>query len=280
MDFDTNDSINPEIDDLLQDDGAKDPAVDVRVIGSMRTHKLPARVAHTRNLTISASTDPALLEHVANEDLRREYLFVSVTGQPVFIGHDKQMVADGTSGILPVGSVLALPTSEPAWARAAGGPSTSTVTTVPGVTVGADPAANTQAIVTVPAGETWELESVRLSLVTSAAAANRRVTLVIDDGVNILAEIVAGLDQIASLTIDYTYTADAGYETVATRSGVIQQGIPRMLLAAGYRIRTLTDAMDVGDNYSAPVIGYRKTTTATTAAGSAVLSYWSGNWAD
>jgi hypothetical protein len=144
--------------------------------------------------------------------------------------------------------------------------------------VGADPAAGAEVSVIVPAGEVWELDAVRVQFVTSAAVATRRVGLVISDAAgNILAEIFTGFGQAASLTTDYSYV-HTGYETTGTRFGNIQQGVPEMLLGAGYRITTVTDAIDVGDNYGAPIVSYRK--TALNAAGDAVVSYWSGSWAD
>lgn len=122
MDFDTNDSLNPETDELLQQDhGGPLLPVMVQVDGSVRVHQLPPRVAHSRNVPVALSSDPALVEIVAAEDPRRQYCKIICTGNPVFIGHDKQAVAQGTAGILPVGVPLELPTSAPIYAASASG---------------------------------------------------------------------------------------------------------------------------------------------------------------
>lgn len=151
------------------------------------------------------------------------------------------------------------------WGAAAGavevtnlGAATATAT-VPAVTVGANPAAVAEASVTVPAGETWQLQSVDLTLVTSVTAGNRRVALVIDDGANIVAKIVAAVDQAASLTVEYVF-AGAG-ENAAVRGGVLLEPLPAFTLGPGWRIRTITTGMQAGDDYGAPVVSYIRTTT-------------------
>jgi hypothetical protein len=117
--------------------------------------------------------------------------------------------------------------------------------------VGTDPAANTEISETVPTGARWRLVGVRFALVTDANAANRNVSLVIDDGANAVFEATALNVQAASLTINYAASA-AGFATgsVSNRQSI---GIPPdLVLPAGYRIRTETGSMQVGDNYSAP----------------------------
>lgn len=118
-DFDTNDSINPGVEDLQQEEEARDIAVSVRHVGPVLTHELPARVAHSRSVNVTESSDPALLEIIASEDLRRKFFTIIVTGQPCFVGFEKQDVASGVAGILPVNIPLTLPTAAPVYVRAA-----------------------------------------------------------------------------------------------------------------------------------------------------------------
>lgn len=118
--FDTNDSLNPDVDDLLQEEQDGALHAPVKVLGSVRVHELPARVAHSRSLNVAGaagSVDPSLVEQIGNEDLRRKWLFVVAATNPVFIGFDKQNVADGISGLLPVGVVLPLPAAAPIFVR-------------------------------------------------------------------------------------------------------------------------------------------------------------------
>lgn len=127
-------------------------------------------------------------------------------------------------------------------------------------TVGTDPAAGVEASVTVPAGQSWELYSVGITLVTSAAVANRTPHLIVDDGTNVVANLVPAAVQAASATVAYSFTM-AGADFAAVRDGVMLVGqLPTGLrLGPGWRIRTLTTALDVGDNYGAPVVAYRST---------------------
>jgi hypothetical protein len=129
-----------------------------------------------------------------------------------------------------------------------------------GTTVGTDPAAGAEASVTVPAGTQWELYSVGITLVTSAAVANRTPHLLVDDGTNVVANLVPAAVQAASATVAYSFT-EAGVDYAAVRDGVMLVGqLPTGLrLGPGWRIRTLTTALDVGDNYGAPVVAYRST---------------------
>lgn len=107
-DFDTNDSINPDVEDLLQEDGQGEPVVPVRHVGPVRVHQLPARMAHSGTINVSDVSDRA--EDLA-EDFRRSYITIICTGQPVFVGHEKRAVQTGVAGILPINVPLTLHTS-------------------------------------------------------------------------------------------------------------------------------------------------------------------------
>lgn len=129
MDYDTNDSLNPDTGELLQqeDSGPLMP-VHVSVDGSVRVHQLPPRVATTRNVTIGdGSGGPDTFECLAAEDPRRQYFYVSCTGNPIMIAHDKQSLTQGIGAILPVGLLLPLPTSAPIYAKCNVGAATSVV---------------------------------------------------------------------------------------------------------------------------------------------------------
>lgn len=109
-------AIGPELGELVQSE-YPGPAVPVRVTGPLTVNELPTRDAVSRNITVSDQTNPP--ESIANEDLRRKFLYVTVTGQPCFVGFDKVAVAAGTAGILPVGQLLPLPTGMPIYVKAA-----------------------------------------------------------------------------------------------------------------------------------------------------------------
>jgi hypothetical protein len=119
----------------------------------------------------------------------------------------------------------------------------------------ADPAAGAEMTVfTVPAGQAWELLSVRFTLVSSATVATRRVHLTFDDGTNTFAKIPVLSTQAASLTYGYTFMVDI--ESSALQSLDVPTRIPRLTLPTGFRVITVTENIQAGDNFSAGVYAY------------------------
>lgn len=139
----------------------------------------------------------------------------------------------------------------------------------PTTTLGTDPPAGSEMSVTVPAGQTWRLEAVEVTLVTSAVVNNRQVALVIDDGVNEIARIVSGVVQAASTTVRYVFSGQV--DESANRGGVQLEPLPTIDVGPGWRIRTVTTLLDVGDNYGPPTIAYD--TVGTGAFGSLAFPY-------
>lgn len=120
-----------------------------------------------------------------------------------------------------------------------------------------NPAAGDEAIFTVTASEVWEVQSVFLKLVTSATAGNRAVAIIVDDGTNILFEAEASVLQAASQTYFYNFSAVGAIWSPAA-TNVYQIASPRLMLGAGYRIRTETTNQKVDDQYSLCSICYRQ----------------------
>lgn len=118
-----------------------------------------------------------------------------------------------------------------------------------------DPAAGAELVAfTVPAGQVWELQSLRFSLVADATVANRRVHLVFDDGTNILAKVPVLSAQAASLTWAYSFVREA--DNAAVQSLEVVTRLPRLVLPSGFRVRTVTENLQAGDNFSAGVYAY------------------------
>jgi hypothetical protein len=121
------------------------------------------------------------------------------------------------------------------------------------ITVVSAPAAGAEISVPVPAGVNWILRSVSYSLTTSAVVANRLSHLVLDDGANIFWEGVSGSAEAASLTERYSWTA--GISAQSDAGNVIQGAIPtECRMRPGWRVRTVTSALDLGDQYSSAII--------------------------
>jgi hypothetical protein len=111
-----------------------------------------------------------------------------------------------------------------------------------------DPAAGSEVSYTVPYLERFELVSVRTRLITSAIVATRIVDFVIDDGTTVLFEFPSSISQAAGTTKDYQWTARGTGDSDII--GVINISIPPGIeLVNGFRIRTVTQNLQVGDDF-------------------------------
>lgn len=116
---------------------------------------------------------------------------------------------------------------------------------------GTDPAAGAEISETVPTNARWRLIHARALLVTSAVVANRTASWLIDDATNVVIQQYGNFNQAASLTV--TYSAGAFGTFGATAGAFIDVALPPdLILPGGFRIRTATLSMDVGDNWGAP----------------------------
>lgn len=117
--------------------------------------------------------------------------------------------------------------------------------------LGTDPAANTEISETVPTNARWRLRAFRATLVTDGTAATRRPILVVDDGTSTLFRIGAGVTTVASTTKPYAWIP--GYPSTGQEFAEAMHFLPPdLLLDQGWRISTSTEAIQAGDNWSAP----------------------------
>lgn len=124
------------------------------------------------------------------------------------------------------------------------------------VTTGTDPAAGAEWSQTVPPGESWQINTIRYTLVTSAVVASRLTSITLDNGTTVFARFPSTQTEPASLTNTYTASVDVASSGLLGTEILIS--LPRIILPSGYRIRSLTTAIDVGDDYSAPVFYYTR----------------------
>jgi len=263
------DPTEPDVDELQADEMYGALLTPVRVEGPVSTHTLPARGGAARAWTIGDAP-----ERVFGEDPRRKCASLYSHDGPFFFGYSMGEVQASTAAKWPAGVPLHLSNIDELWVR--GAPSTTEAQNYGAITtlVGTDPAAGAEWSQTVPVGEEWDLIAVRFTLVTDPTAINRRAAVIIDDGAatgNIIMHIPAVTSQAASLTVGYNY-AEFG-ENQGTVSNQLTESLPRLTLPAGYRIRSLTDAIVPGDNLSAPVFHYIKRTS------TALLTVVEENWA-
>lgn len=117
--------------------------------------------------------------------------------------------------------------------------------------VESNPGAGAEATVTVPAGKWWRVYAIHLKLVTSATVANRIARLIFDNGTNPIYKASNDLAHAATQTTEYSFTRASTADAAQAAASVARvYPIPDLVLAPGYRVRTVTDAIQVGDQYS------------------------------
>lgn len=112
------------------------------------------------------------------------------------------------------------------------------------------PAAGTEVSITVPGDSRWTVQLVSLRLVTSAVVANRAIVFRFDDPANRLASVGVVQNQIASQTIDYTVFGGPNGRVSDIANGYQFVSFVLPILQPGWRFRTVTSGLDVGDQFS------------------------------
>ena len=116
---------------------------------------------------------------------------------------------------------------------------------------GSNPAAGAEVQETVPTGAIWRLHALAATLVNAAAAATRAPQLTLDDGTTVYARIPASGTSIISETVVWTWSNVGAGSTIA--SVAVSSPLPGELrMPAGHRINTLTNAINVADDWGAP----------------------------
>lgn len=116
---------------------------------------------------------------------------------------------------------------------------------------GTDPAAAAEFLETVPTNARWRFIALSVPFVTDANAANRLPSLFFDDGVNTFYRITSQQVIVASTT--GAVTAGAGIGFTSGLAAAESLPVPETFyLREGFRIRSVTVAIQAGDNYGAP----------------------------
>jgi hypothetical protein len=117
---------------------------------------------------------------------------------------------------------------------------------------GTTPGAGAEISETTPTAARWEVLAVQFKLTASATVANRVVTLNFDDGVNVFATFGASDVQTAGQALTWQAAAGVGRFAAPTALVVVLSLSNGLRMLAGYRMRTVTTALQVGDQYTAP----------------------------
>lgn len=117
---------------------------------------------------------------------------------------------------------------------------------------GTDPAAGTQILETVPTNARWKLKTLRILLTTNGTVANRRLIVIIDDGAIEIWRVRTPVDQTASTARNYLYSMGRQKDTAFVTDEIHLPLPDDLVLFQGWRVRTITDNMQAGDNYGPP----------------------------
>lgn len=114
----------------------------------------------------------------------------------------------------------------------------------------AAPAAGAEIDIVSTAAAGWLVRSIRFRLVTGVAVAVRTVALTLDNQTDEYLRTPAGATQAASLTDIYTgYSGSAGAISSAPDI-VIGLPVDGLWMPQGHHLRTVTNNIDAGDQYS------------------------------
>lgn len=221
---------------LLRRDGAVVPLQEPHTANTDRT---PATSVHKlaegwlQSLSAIASTASVYGQTYLRVDLCRG----SGAGARTVIGTLLQGLATSTQPLAWPGAPLATTQERP------GAPRSIT---------GTDPGAAAEISETVPTGARWQPLALSFTLLTDATVANREVAITFDDGAAIYFVQLPGAVQSAGGTRRYSY--GIGTAVVQGGLGAADRTIPmpRLVMLAGHRIRSVTGNIQAGDNYSAP----------------------------
>lgn len=122
--------------------------------------------------------------------------------------------------------------------------------------LGTDPAANVEISETVPAAKAWELIAFTVVLVQGATQ-TPLPSLVIDDGTTAYLTVPGASAALnASVTSRFTWAQGqplTGGAALTINTAPLPPGV-RLILPAGYRIKTSTSGIGANSNYGAPTL--------------------------
>jgi len=119
---------------------------------------------------------------------------------------------------------------------------------------GNDPAAGSEAGLTLGDFVTSEIKAIQFTLVTAATVGSRRVHIVFADSSGAEFDCHAGTDQIISETKKYTCMPIGGAASFANDNDIIIPIPPELFMNEGGTITTATVNIAGGDNFSAMVV--------------------------
>lgn len=262
-------------DEVLQEDPPYKPAlcVPVMVEGPVGVQHVPSRAAggFQRQLSVADGATQVL-----GADPRRRIVKI-VCDVPFLYAPEQASVNQGVAPSWPANVPLVITHADPVWIKAQA-PAATAALGQPTSVIVAQPAAGADWTVTVPAGEIWTWQAWRGQLTTDANVAVRSINYVVEKPVTFedLMLFTASVGHNAATTVVYQGTTGIG-ELPGVRNGGLQVMFPEALvMEAGVRIRSITQNIQAGDQWSAIHFDVIRSITASTATVNIDVE----NWAD
>jgi hypothetical protein len=115
----------------------------------------------------------------------------------------------------------------------------------------ADPSVGAEFSITPRNCAGWLIRHLKFLFTTSAVAANRAPMLTVDDGTNVYARFVPAANQAASLAVTYAANPGSSRGSATGTGTAIDWPTDGLWLPQGHVLRSVTDARDGGDQFSA-----------------------------
>jgi len=122
------------------------------------------------------------------------------------------------------------------------------------VFTGTAPAAGAEWEIDVPGAVTWEVLAVTMGFVASVAVANRFPSLVVDNGAISIGRFPLYSGAITAGNVPAITAAPGLVNSSQSTNVMVTTPLPKLIVSAGWRLRSLTVNIDVGDQYGAPVL--------------------------
>lgn len=111
------------------------------------------------------------------------------------------------------------------------------------------PAAGIDFTHTIPARRRWTLRALRFRFITDANVANRRLRILLDDGTNNFATIIAPSATVATSDVFFSLAPNFPVQDIINNNFLLP--LPSLALASGSHIKSSISAIQAGDQLSA-----------------------------
>lgn len=213
------------------------------VVPAQQTISIAANGATAQVNTISADEGFLISASIDGDATQRGLCFVQLVIRRGLGGSDTALGEVFVQGYVSIYQALTYPNGVPQGSAEGRGAMK--------LVLGTDPVAGAEISETVPAGRMWILRALSAQFVADATVANRLPMLFFDDGgANVFGQSGDSGAVTAGLSIQYAWANT--FVRIISNVTIAAQLPTELRLPAGFRIRTLTNNLQAGDNWGAP----------------------------